>query len=94
MRRHSFRREPVWTATDSLLLDVEQVERWTACVVADCDAPTSALVDIVTRLRSVADSLADYLFRSSRPASKRERVRARRADATRRASPSTGHKQG
>lgn len=92
--KRKLRSKPVWTATDSLLLDVEQVERWTACVVADCDAPTSALVNIVTRLRSVADSLADYLFRSSRPAKKRERVRARRADATRRASPPIGQKQG
>lgn len=69
-----------FTATDALLLDVEMVERWAVRVVHDGDAPTSALVNIVTRLRSTADTLADYLFRTSKPAKRRERVRARRVD--------------
>ena len=85
------RRESVWTATDSLLLDVEQVERWASVAIADKDSPTSALVSVVTRLRSVADSLADYLFRSSKPARKRERGCA--PGAPRRTPPRIGEKQ-
>lgn len=56
-----------WTATDCLLLDVEQVEGWCREVVADGDPRTRTLVGIVTRLRACADSLADYLLRASDP---------------------------
>lgn len=57
-----------FTATDALALDVEQVENWAKEVVADGDAPTPLLVSLVTRLRSAADLLADYLFTTSAPA--------------------------
>ena len=77
MRLRRKPRPSVWTATDSLLLDVEQVEKWASIVVADRDAPTSALANIVTRLRSSADLLADYLFRTSGPARRNARMRMR-----------------
>lgn len=57
-----------WTATDCLLLDVEQVEGWCREVVADGDPRTRTLVSLVTRLRACADTLADYLYRTSAPA--------------------------
>lgn len=56
-----------FTATDALALDVEQVENWAKEVVADGDAPTPILVSLVSRLRSAADLLADYLFTTSEP---------------------------
>lgn len=56
-----------FTATDALALDVEQVEQFAREVVNDGDAPTPLLVSLVTRLRTTADLLADYLFRTSEP---------------------------
>lgn len=56
-----------WTATDCLALDVEQVETFAREVVNDGDAPTPLLVSLVTRLRTTADLLADYLYRTSEP---------------------------
>lgn len=56
-----------FTATDALALDVDMVERWAREVVADGDSPTPLLVALVTRLRAVADLLADHLYRTSEP---------------------------
>lgn len=57
-----------FTATDALALDVEQVERWCRWVVEDADAPTDALASLVVRLRSAADTIAEYLFQTSQEA--------------------------
>lgn len=97
MSRRRRNSSPVWTSTDSLLLDVEQVEKWALIAVHDGDGSTSALASIVTRLRSVADTIADYLFRTSEPVRGRPRTRTRsaRPNATRRASaPAPEEKQG
>lgn len=56
-----------FTAGDALALDVECVERWIAMVVADEDSDTALVASLVTRLRACADSLADYLYRTSEP---------------------------
>lgn len=57
-----------FTATDALALDVEQVERWCRWVVEDADAPTDTLASLVVRLRSAADTIAEYLFQTSQEA--------------------------
>lgn len=79
MKRPRCCRSDKWTSTDALLLDVAQVEKWATLALRDGDGSISALVDITTRLRSVADSIASYLFRHSSPVRVRARMRTRAA---------------
>lgn len=87
-----------WTATDSLALDVEQVEQWVGYVIEDGDGDTSALVSLVTRLRTAADRLASYLFESSDAAAPQgpgpDAGREDRAEPARGRSPSRDEGQG
>lgn len=78
-----------FTATDALALDVEQVEKWASEVVSDGDAPTGLLSSLVVRLRTAADLLADYLFKTSEPSPVRPDADAD-APLVRRAASDTG----
>lgn len=78
---------PAWTAADALALDVEGVERWVGFVLADDDGDTSALASLVCRLRAAADTLADYLLRTSEPVA---RAAARMRPAAPHGTASTG----
>lgn len=75
------RRKPRnYSAADLLLHNVERVEKLVVCAVRR-GGSTATLVSAVTKMRLASDMLADYLFKTSKPAKGNVRLRMRPAPA-------------